>query len=1564
MEASEITMAFIATSVFMSKESEIKSQINSLKVKQAQLNEMLGKKMQEAQSLTLDEKSRSLTEMMTYQVEISQLNVSITKLEENLKSIQKEKEDEAKRLSASQTTTLKSAIGSLKKGMKVTFNPAASIISAQESNKESHALNSSDSAINSIKNGLKVGLKVSFNPNESTPKKENCQPLFSVKEKFEEEVPSISFDDINKTSKARGAESHGSQPVAETDPLELEIPSISFDSFETSFNPKVVSKPVMESDPLDTEIPSVSFKLFKNPAPKVYEPAQARTESEEENFQVVSQSAIQSDPTDITIQSASFKLFKNQAPRVDKQQLQTGTQGEEEIPSVSFQLFKNPKTPNPQCTPPTELVNHCQITDSKGAEHQTNYVEVNCPGLKKEGSHYYRDKMNPILSRKFGIPYHILKSVLGDGSCGPYSILEQMRFPDMQMGARNTAGLECHLSFRKAISNFMGTNEELRSLDTYSLLKDSALMQLAEQTDLPKECQTFEYYLKEMENPKRMVDGCFLQAAALYLGKDILVVSEDNESNTPWTLIEGTIEGTSFKSHGPPITIAHMEKHFMPLNRIKSEASGCRGCGKVTQDIKSHLVNSVDMHCQVFYRENVNMPRPIEVTEEHAAPDCGVDQLTQEIASQLAHGIEIANVQEVEVVVDNNTEITIDVNQNMPSMEVFINECPHCHEQYANRDSLRNHLKRLKGMCLTKKFCKDDHSHDLMAKKFSTKEEVMTFIDNLDGPKFVEVYNPKEQTDLECKCTVGCQAKITYKPVKRQDSQETIEFVLHGCTSHKQSTATDGCTSRKQSTATDGVMSFMGSVERLQQTFPADSEEFLEQVLDQAGAVTRIFETVQAANEYIKEMELDSVMRTNSKAERKNGDKYEMFYCRRREDYEPKVYNTKKNTKCKAMYKLNIHPNGTATMKSMLEHNHVLDEHAVISQKLKESLKEDFRKGVNAKTVFDKLIALNPSERTKGRLPDRKDLRQLELKYGALKVNITNEERDNVNMMLKVNPAWREFSLPCYGEPPQNIKHKEVKRDEVFLMYMSDVQRKIFAQYPETLQMDGSHGTNRHGLKWINFMVFDDQGAGIPVAHALVPEEKEEAISPALKIIKELEPEAAARVQVVATDLAKSFLNSFQKVVNDKVKWVPCAWHLERAWRKNLQKSVPKLYKDLQALRLDMSSEEDFKRRLHILDKHYSSPNASALEREKWKYVIENYGEEGTVAPASTWARVFQAGCVPHNLYIERLHGEFKLDNPKSNARIDECMYAIHEMAQKKDYAFEVRRQRRGIGTKESWATRLHNMDHHSMKGYSVHPLEEAATFIVIKEPTEDEDAKFYILRPNQFRQCKGVADCEVTTKTSCKVVCKTCPSLHCSHDYTCQCEQYARTNHCKHQHHLAMHLMGVPHLKEEPIKKPRVCRRSGQMPTLSTKRKHVPQPQFGKLPVPKKQKKKKNVIEVDPRDTGISKSLILLISQSPKSEDWGSWVCGDKSQFEEFLKPLTEKEQSILKQKYGRAQVHWTCTGCPEITVDKHKKGWVTCAQCDDRYHITCSPFDTPNEARLSVNWFCQTCTTYDPLE
>ena len=119
---------------------------------------------------------------------------------------------------------------------------------------------------------------------------------------------------------------------------------------------------------------------------------------------------------------------------------------------------------------------------------------------------------------------------------------------------------------------------------------------------------------------------------------------------------------------------------------------------------------------------------------------------------------------------------------------LYINECPFCNLQYATRESLKNHWRRYKDKCMTRSFCKEDHVHDVIVRKFSTKEEGLGFLNTLaESAPFKDVYTPKNETILTCRCRMDCPAKITLKAVERQDPKRTVEHVLQACVGHEPS---------------------------------------------------------------------------------------------------------------------------------------------------------------------------------------------------------------------------------------------------------------------------------------------------------------------------------------------------------------------------------------------------------------------------------------------------------------------------------------------------------------------------------------------------------------------------------------------------------------------------------------------------------------------------------------------------------------------------------------------------------------------------------------------------------
>jgi hypothetical protein len=62
------------------------------------------------------------------------------------------------------------------------------------------------------------------------------------------------------------------------------------------------------------------------------------------------------------------------------------------------------------------------------------------------------------------------------------------------------------------------------------------------------------------------------------------------------------------------------------------------------------------------------------------------------------------------------------------------------------------------------------------------------------------------------------------------------------------------------------------------------------------------------------------------------------------------------------------------------------------------------------------------------------------------------------------------------ADPPDSIVHEEVMSDEPVVVIMSEENRTIFREHPESLAGDSTYGTNCAGLLLGSLMVYNDQG--------------------------------------------------------------------------------------------------------------------------------------------------------------------------------------------------------------------------------------------------------------------------------------------------------------------------------------------------------------------------------------------------------------------------------------------------------------------------------------------------------
>ncbi|XP_059096832.1 uncharacterized protein LOC131891322 [Tigriopus californicus] len=164
----------------------------------------------------------------------------------------------------------------------------------------------------------------------------------------------------------------------------------------------------------------------------------------------------------------------------------------------------------------------------------------------------------------------------------------------------------------------------------------------------------------------------------------------------------------------------------------------------------------------------------------------------------------------------------------------------------------------------------------------------------------------------------------------------------------------------------------------------------------------------------------------------------------------------------------------------------------------------------------------------------------------------------------------------------------------------------------------------------------------------------------------------------------------------------------------------------------------------------------------------------GSKAPLRSWGRPFTLGIIPHNLHIESYHGKIKRVLKPNFSILRFCLglKEIDQMFLRKGIWISEGIRNIGLSKGQEHYNACHPI---SCEGYSAEVM--GTSFRLIKQ-MGDGKTRSYQLELNNFGCTHG----------SCLVVCANCPEPKiCAHLYTCQCQQYAYRNFCKHSHLLAL---------------------------------------------------------------------------------------------------------------------------------------------------------------------------------
>jgi hypothetical protein len=514
--------------------------------------------------------------------------------------------------------------------------------------------------------------------------------------------------------------------------------------------------------------------------------------------------------------------------------------------------------------------------------------------------------------------------------------------------------------------------------------------------------------------------------------------------------------------------------------------------------------------------------------------------------------------------------------------------------------------------------------------------------------------------------------------------------------------------------------------------------------------------------------------------------------------------------------------------------------------------------------------------------------------------------------------------------------------DEPVVVIMSEENRKIFREHPESLAGDSTHDTNRAGLLLGSLMVYNDQGEGVSIMQSLFKTESATNVKWMFDTLLELEPEAFMKITSLTTDMNNAWKNALLSVLERDVNFIKCSWHVDEAWKKRMDEEMFHEIRD--TLRLE-GTENGFHVQYSLLQEKYRKRGTPA-QKKAWEYFVDNYGYQGKITKPLEWARCFTSGSQAHNLYLERRNGEYKSKFLFPYFRVDQCLDGLEIYNRHITYN-EAAKMSGMRNVRPSQAQTRFRDSHRAANGFKLTVLPQGDFLL---QETGKELGMDFLMTLNDRHQCN---------LTKCLVSCQKCPAgpnLNCAHAFRCTCRRYAKENQCEHLHVRNILANGNDNdtsTLPEPVPGPSQSTQNGtQFPKTTNNRAHLPVSKF-----PRKQKRRKLNDKRNWTDWGLERLLDQMVDEDIEEFEWGFIVCSDSKTFMQAAAKLGKEKQETALSKFEQAKIRWKCNGCSDLDIEKARSQYVQCDHCEMWYHGMCTDFDVNDEALADTDWFCKDC-------
>jgi len=162
--------------------------------------------------------------------------------------------------------------------------------------------------------------------------------------------------------------------------------------------------------------------------------------------------------------------------------------------------------------------------------------------------------------------------------------------------------------------------------------------------------------------------------------------------------------------------------------------------------------------------------------------------------------------------------------------------------------------------------------------------------------------------------------------------------------------------------------------------------------------------------------------------------------------------------------------------------------------------------------------------------------------------------------------AERESCVLAFKRPGELDNVTQLPADEFFLVLATPWQLETFAAHAfRLISIDGTFNVSNKDVKLLSLVVPNERHELVPVAFGLVREESELHVFAFLAAVKRGCDQARLRPdpRVLMSDDNPAIENAAVRVWSSIKLAILCACHVNKAWKTNLRKKIPKRHAEL-----------------------------------------------------------------------------------------------------------------------------------------------------------------------------------------------------------------------------------------------------------------------------------------------------------------------------------------------------------------------------------------------------------------